>query len=662
MPRKKLPDHDQRKPWQEVRLGRMTALLAACTQEDLAAELDISPEITVQDGRTVELRTNPGDPQPTVCLTKNPDGTLSISSTKNGWDPDTYAVPKPGRRGGQNARGGPMPDLLSPALLSAAERLLRTGWNKGRANKRRQPPDPDEIRTALKLSPPSLGPDHPAETARLTDRFNGEVARLVDLQAWTSARTNRARVTVARYNIMLLAQESINQLRLASPGAAAMATARGGITETINHPGQLTNISNHVMDDLGIPANLRKKIRKLSEDTMLAVLNRNHPPLAQQSALIAATSVDPTPTPDMIRRAMSLCRHIRNSARHRRRRMGGFMFNHLAGRGRNQNPAATGPYQEGLNITQDNQIRAVMLLLKEGPDRLTQSDQQMGMSTVSDYMAAAADENTPLRSNTWNRLKGQADHWHEDLQQQHNQYQQLDQQLYQDEYAFEFQGLQAQPYHPDLYAPAVRDNRFLQQPVTDPDWAPAWNTLVELIPCRRDLLATALTSDQDLCREARQMNHCIYTYTYRCVPGNTRVFTITRSRVKIGTVAIQLRGNSWEVEEAQGPRNKHSQDVEDAAEDVARAYTRVWKKAPEPKHVKLEKHATTGETRPMAPRELKPRPARNRPDQPVPAPAPTPQEPPVRDGVVARLERLLAARRMWREPPPAAEPADAARP
>ena len=661
MPKKKLPDHDQKKPWQEVRLGRMTALLAACTQEELAAELDIAPEITAQDGRNVELRANPGDPEPTVRLTKNPDGTLSISSTKTGWDPVTYAVPKPGRRGGQNARGGPMPDLLSPALLSAAERLLRTTWNKGRANKRRQPPDPDEVRTALKLSPPSLGPDHPAETAQITDRFNGEVARLVDLQAWSNARKDRARVTVARYNTMLLAQESINQLKLASPGAAAMATARGTITHTINHPGQLTDISNQVMDDLGIPANLRKKIRKLPENTMLAVLNRNHPPLAQQSALIAATSIDPAPTPDMIRRAMSLCRHIRNSARHRRRRRYGFLFNHLAGRGPNHNPAAMGPYQEGLNITQDNQIRAVTLLLKEGPNQLTRSDQQMGMSTVADYMAAAADENTPLRSNTWNRLRRQADHWHQELQQQHNENRNHEQQLYEDDYGFEFefQGLQAQPYHPDQYAPAVRDNRFLQQPVADPDWAPAWNTLVELIPCRRDLLATALTSDQDLCREARQMSHCIYTYTYRCVPGNTRVFTITRNRVKIGTVAIQLRGNSWEVEEAQGPKNKHSQDVEDAAEDVARAYTRVWKKAPEPKHVKLEKHATTGETRPVEPRELKPRPARNRPGEPAPAPAPP--DPPAMDGGITRLERVLAARRLWREHPPVPEPADAAR-
>ena len=403
MPRKKSPDHDQRKPWQEVRLGRMTALLEACTQEELGAELDIAPEITVQDGQSIELRANPGDPEPTVRLTKNPDGTLSMTSTGTRWDPETYAVPKPGRRGGQNARGGPMPDLLGPALLSAAERLLRTKWNKGRANKRRQPPNPDEIRTALKLSPPSLGPDHPAETAQITERFNREAARLVDLQAWRSARTDRAKVTVARYNTMLLAQESITQLRIASPGAAAMATARGDITDTIYHPGQLTNISNQVMDDLGIPANLRKKTRKLPENTMLAVLNRNHPPLAQQSVLIAATNIGPAPTPDMIRRAMSLCRHIRDSARHRRRRVHGLMFNHLAGRAPHQNPAAMGPYREGLNITQDNQIRAVMLLLKEGADRLTLSDQQMGMSTVSDYMAAAADENTPLRSNTWNR-------------------------------------------------------------------------------------------------------------------------------------------------------------------------------------------------------------------------------------------------------------------
>ena len=39
-----MPEDDQKKPWQEVRLGRMTALLAACTQEDLGAELDIAPK------------------------------------------------------------------------------------------------------------------------------------------------------------------------------------------------------------------------------------------------------------------------------------------------------------------------------------------------------------------------------------------------------------------------------------------------------------------------------------------------------------------------------------------------------------------------------------------------------------------------------------------
>ena len=530
-------DHSQ--PAKAILLDRSDPEAMARASESQVALLEHGPNVVA-----VSL-TGPNGAA-VVRFECGPDGRITADSPAI---PATYLyLPDPGQRGRIEPRNqlGLKRHLRDAALAAAAKEAA--GPNNA--------DDRDLVRALQRALPGWMR----RIDRQLAHRIRGDtryleaqdrLRELLDQEAYNLAVNRKGNCLAERYNRAVGTKTAAAQVGRTNPAAAGWIMSNGEPDE-MTHPGQAVARTRRELEAIGVERSHWRALSQLPEGVIEIFTEGHVASYLSAIRLNACGDARARINAQTAERAVALALGTRRrSARVK-----------PPSRGENESAA----------LARRN-LRTVLRLYFQSQDG--QPPDQPGamgwadLMSLTDYVAAAIDEDQPIRSTAWTGLLRASDRWH---------------------------GVDA-----------VRRRNAANRAAIDrrEGWVVSWNSLIDTVdietPGSTGMEAVALTDERALMEEGDTLAHCVGGYGTMCGRGDSRIFSIRSGGQPLATVELRQRSGRWHPTQVRTVKNGvASAAVEAAARTTAGAYQREWEKRrerEEPRHRGWMAQPDTGETK-----------------------------------------------------------------
>ncbi len=503
-------------PW------RIAAFLEQAGPRKLAGLTRDAIRVDTTPGRELTLRIQSCE-QPALILRMGPDnaGDSNASITLGGtssWN-NTAVIPDlwgPRNRSAWTTRG--MWKQRAGNILAS---WVRENWGPDEPRLPRQQALAQICRETIS----SMGLDRERE---MTKELQRGLRKMFSPSTIALARKtgDQSQVTLQQYRIACLGEKHITGLIQTNPGALAWCWLRMTGPQDMEHPGQVIREARKGLAQIGVNPRHWSNTRRLGLNVMREILGLEESSMSQQQAqAAAATALNILGTGRIIPSygQTQLLKDIMDR----------------------RNLQANSPLELG-NIA--TLIRLFPWKPEDGDiGRDNFTHEYTRLQNLEDYCMAMCQEQTPIRSRTFQGLIRRSARWHQQI---------LEETI-------------RQRWENTIQA---QDGRYH-----------AWNSLIGE-SMENGITVTPLSDEKMLLEEAAAMNNCVYSYGEQAAQGRIRIFSIRINGKNAATAEIVRGpgGNTWNLAQVQGPWNHPAgQEIQDIAQEITAQYRKAWDEKPE---------------------------------------------------------------------------------